>query len=358
MKLKNMIGSLTAKFAALVLTFGLAGGAWGATLTVGSSGADYTTFADAFAAATQAAETTTITLVTDITEDVTIPAGTPNCTINLDTFTIDGTIVNNSTGSYTLKTASASTEVHNDIVNNAGSLMLTSMIYMGSAINYGTELKFWQCSLNSAIVNRNGTLNLYTYVTYGANARIDNYGKINVTGATTFTGPVYNYGDCELTASGAATFSGDFVVEEGTVLNSTNNTNKVVFNGKVTNKGCFTIKGGPGSSYYAVFNEVENCSGATLSALYNTLFNSEPVNQGNVIIVQDPSITTQNKGVVSPVSAASWLGGQYKATTSAGSFKLNGATKQTYYKIEPNIEITESHVAKVGGVPYESLEGA
>lgn len=48
-QLTKMIGSLTAKFAALLLTLGLVGSAWGGTVTVG--GTAYDTFADAITAA-------------------------------------------------------------------------------------------------------------------------------------------------------------------------------------------------------------------------------------------------------------------------------------------------------------------
>lgn len=352
-KITEMVDSFAAKLAAMALFCGLAGGAWGATCTVGSSGADYTTFAEAFAAATQAGETTTITLLTDITEDVTIPAGTPNCTIKLDTFAINGTIVNNSTGTYTLQAASASTEVHNDIVNNAGSVTLQTMIYDGSAVNYGTNLKIgYDCTLDSTVVNRAGIIEFY-YAKFGEDARVENYDTLKVWGGASnlIDATIVNHGNVSLTFSSyPATFEKPFILETDAVLSVT--TGAAYFNGKVTNKGSLSIAGG-GSYAYFVFNELENCDGATFTATKATLFNEEPVNNGTVIIRQAnsyyPVAVTNNTWT--------WLGSAYSYGAAKTNIRLvRNGPYYTYYPVEVNVPA--GSVAQVNGNYYTSLSDA
>ena len=96
-KMKQLIGSMTAKFAALAVTFGLAGGAWAAA-QIGDT--PYATLAEAVAAVPTDGTMTTITMTADedSSSNVTIPEGV---SITLDGGADPGyqvgTIVNNGT---------------------------------------------------------------------------------------------------------------------------------------------------------------------------------------------------------------------------------------------------------------------
>lgn len=352
MKLKDIIGSMASKFAALVLTFGLAGGAWGADPVAKIGETSYDTLADAIA---NVAANNTIQLLANITGDVTIPAGTPNCTINLGEFTINGTIVNNSTGSYKLQAASASTEVHNAIVNNVGSVELLTMTYDGSAVNYGTNFKIGSsCTLDSAVVNRTGIIELYQTARYGENARVENYDTLKVWGgASNLIGAtIVNHGNVSLTFGGyPATFVKPFILEADAVLSSVG-TGAAYFNGKVTNKGSLSIAG-RGSKAYFVFNELENCDGATFTATKATLFNEEPVNNGTVIIRQEST----SYPVAVTNDTWTWLGSAYSYGVAKSDIQLvNKGPKYTYYPVV--VSVPAGSVAQVNGNYYTSLSDA
>ena len=86
--IKNTIGSLTAKFAALLLTLGLFGNAWGANeAKIGTT--EYATLYDAISAV---GVDGTVVLLGDVTTSstISIPAG-KDFTLNLNSHTLTGT---------------------------------------------------------------------------------------------------------------------------------------------------------------------------------------------------------------------------------------------------------------------------
>ena len=317
MKLKNMIGTLTAKFAALLVAFTCAGSAWGANVAkIGNT--EYATLANAVEAVpTTDGTATTIVMLSDVqlSASVTITAK-QNVTLDLN--------------GKAITTTTDSSGEHKYAINNKGKMVLKDSVGTGSISARGVY---------NATTSATMTIESGTYTALDTNgAAIFNKGKLVVNGGT------FNGNTCMCNSGSAAkmTINGATVngANDGYAIKNpsggTLTINDITVNGAygafIQDDGATTINGGTfaftgveGSTTYDVY--VKGGSLTIAGGSFLKTGNFDLTDEGSCILrVDSPAAATVKGGEFA--SAAGTAAGLFFGAISVkgGSFEIENGT--------------------------------
>ena len=316
MKLKDIIGSMAAKFAALALALVCAGNVWGANVAkIGVI--EYATLAKAVAAVPTDGTATTIVMLSDVNLSayVTI-AATKNVTLDLNGKAIT-TGTDDSSGD------------HYYAINNKGKMVLKDSVGTGSISARGV----YNATTSATMTIESGT---YTALDTSG-AAIFNKGKLVVNGGT-FNGKtcMCNSGsDAKMTVNGATVngandyaiknVGGNLTINDATV-NSVYGSFKQQDGGATTiNGGTFAFTGVEGSTTYDAY-----VTGGSLTIAGGSFLktgNLDLTDEGSCILrVDSPAAATVKGGEFA--SAAGTAAGLFSGAISVkgGSFEIENGT--------------------------------
>ena len=338
-QLTKMIGSLTAKFAALLLTLGLAGGAWGAVAKIG------TTEYDTLAAAVAAAQTgQTIEMLGDTTVGAEV-AISKAITIDLKGHTITSTHAGSGTSAFFVSgalTIDDSSAEKTGAINAAAYQAIRITSAGRVTISGGTITNNGFCIADSGVLNVTGG-NVVSLTSYAVNV-VTATAKANISGGT-----VKSNKSVALYNMGITTISGEGVVEAVNSTGIANEKTLILSGGTIKAKGVGVINGDPTSSKTATGT-------VTVSGTSSVTAGSNGIeNRNGTVTIEGGTITsTSQAGVVNTKNSAilNVSGGNINSNASSGINMIAGNATVTGGKIRGVNPISRSNgtIAVSGGI--------